>query len=206
MDVVGCKYVVVAAICMTVPALDERELWSAVRGRCSRRAYSCRLPVCISMKSSALYRNGTCVHVDLIPKRVFALLNTPHTCPLWLLEATSDRSVIPILTQTLGTTHSDGDTPWLVEPKRVATSSLSWIRPARGCNRYGAMDPQRHARPSAKQRLQIRNLKFTGPLATPSGAQEPLQQKTVRDSSPPQNEQGGGGVSSIKGRLSSSEQ
>ena len=84
---------------------------------------------------------------------------------------------------------------------------LSSMSPARGCNRYGSMDPHRHARPSTKQRSQIRILESSGLVAAPSRTQESVQQKTARNNSPPQNEQGGGGeVSFIIGSRSSREQ
>ena len=126
---------------------------------------------------------------------------------LWVLVA---KSQCKRQTQTLRkhATHNHPEPRLSIKPS--STSAIFVLRlmsPSKDCNRYGIMVPQRHARPSTKQRSQRTILKSTMSPAASSRTHEPAQQNAVRNSSPPQNEQDVWGESgSIVGSSSSHEQ
>lgn len=147
----------------------------------------------------------TCALVDLISQRAFALLNTLNPSDPWFLDTVNQHLRLWIWTS--GNTYNCEHPSSSPKSRRSAMLLLSSVSSSRGCNRYGFMTPQRHARPSTKQRLQTRILKSAAdPLGSSSLShmQELVQQKAVWNNSPPQNEQlEDAVVGSIRGNRSS---
>ena len=188
----------VATVCVTTTTVDDRELGDTMRRCWWYRAGSFhRLSAHINVRWLALCEASTYLCFSYLSLTKRSRSREFPTLP-WVLVARRTISAIkPPCIRPSGTTHDNAGLCSSDRPSRLATFVLSSMSSSRGCNRYGAMDPQRQVRPSIKQRPHIKILQSPKPPVASSRTQESVQQKTVRKSSPPQNEQRGGGEGSF---------